>query len=405
MAADATLKEQVRDAIQGQPDRAAGTLDPRAGNPVATALEQYTASRLPEELADFLGRLALFYGMPFENLVPDESALPRESIRFFYIDANWLEALVDGAFSTGAHTRLDIRYHGVLQHTIRQATEVAAGKLRSDIRGDDPVAPPIDDTRLRAGFLMRSAAVSGWPGMEVSGFKTLLRSVNGFDASDPITAGTDRAEVVVGKSAIRLSLGANNTLDGLKSAINGSQTGVTATIVDTPEDKKPLRLEVRLSPPWDANTPPVLEVRTKAGTASTNILEPTKMQILRLDRVSPEVLLCVFPEVPDRIELNEPAEGLHFGMSVSNANPLQASVTLRNPNTGRLVSDASVPVPFRDASKRVVDAASLAAALRTALGSANIPVLDDTGTARPFLSADYAIQMVDPAHKEVISHA
>ncbi|HTF04001.1 MAG TPA: hypothetical protein VK826_08245, partial [Bacteroidia bacterium] len=56
---------------------------------------------MPQPLTDWLSRLALLYGVPFNYLVPDEGMLPPESIRFFYLDINWVEALVDGAFSIG----------------------------------------------------------------------------------------------------------------------------------------------------------------------------------------------------------------------------------------------------------------------------------------------------------------
>ncbi|KAA8903426.1 hypothetical protein FN846DRAFT_954010 [Sphaerosporella brunnea] len=38
-------------------------------------------------------------GVPAHYLIPDPSHLPRESLRFFHIDANWTEALIDGALS------------------------------------------------------------------------------------------------------------------------------------------------------------------------------------------------------------------------------------------------------------------------------------------------------------------
>src|SRR5262245_19805440 len=56
---------------------------------------------LPELLSRWLGRLRLLKGVPFNYLIPDEGMLPPESIRFFYLDMNWVDALLDGAFSIG----------------------------------------------------------------------------------------------------------------------------------------------------------------------------------------------------------------------------------------------------------------------------------------------------------------
>ncbi|MFE3859935.1 hypothetical protein ACFXPT_05815 [Streptomyces goshikiensis] len=53
---------------------------------------------------DALRRLEL---LSLSHLVPDPSALPAESIRFAYIDAEWVRAAVDGALSVGVGHTLD----------------------------------------------------------------------------------------------------------------------------------------------------------------------------------------------------------------------------------------------------------------------------------------------------------
>ena len=52
---------------------------------------------VPRELRGWLARLRLLEGVPFSYLVADEQLLPRESIRFFYLDRAWTDALVQGA--------------------------------------------------------------------------------------------------------------------------------------------------------------------------------------------------------------------------------------------------------------------------------------------------------------------
>jgi hypothetical protein len=41
--------------------------------------------------------------IPTHYLIPDPSFLQRESIKFFYIDTNWMDAFIDGALSIGNH--------------------------------------------------------------------------------------------------------------------------------------------------------------------------------------------------------------------------------------------------------------------------------------------------------------
>ena len=139
---------------------------------IASVLLQPTAPPIPGAVHDWLGQTALLFGVPFEHIAPDSRMLPTESIRFFYVDSNWIESLIDGAFSIGVHSDRDIRFHRVLQFRIRDEAAIAAGKLRDRQRGEDDSTPAVPaDTRIRAGFLLRSALVSGWPGLEVEAFE------------------------------------------------------------------------------------------------------------------------------------------------------------------------------------------------------------------------------------------
>ena len=54
-----------------------------------------------DSVVAWLTRLRLLEGVPFSYIVSSEEMLPNESIRFFHMDRNWLDALVDGALSTG----------------------------------------------------------------------------------------------------------------------------------------------------------------------------------------------------------------------------------------------------------------------------------------------------------------
>jgi hypothetical protein len=174
---------------------------------------EFQGSLLPEQVVQWLEQAALLYGVPFNNLVPSARLLPEESIRFFYADLNWIDALLDGALSVGIQSSRDALLQRLMRDPLHRTVNGVLHQVRERLRGVSPssAAPPA----LICGFVLRSAVVSGWPGLEVRAFSDAAR-----------------------------------------------------TMLITP---------------------------------------------LRLDRVSPSVLIGIFPEVPVAIELNEPSEGLVFG--------------------------------------------------------------------------------------------
>src|SRR3954463_6515722 len=67
-------------------------------------------SSMPAEIRNWLVRLRLLGGVPFANLVADTELLPEESIRWFYLDRRWTDAIVQGALSVGT-VNSDARTH------------------------------------------------------------------------------------------------------------------------------------------------------------------------------------------------------------------------------------------------------------------------------------------------------
>jgi len=107
---------------------------------------------LPEAIATWFADLELLKGIPFNYLVPDERLLPPESLRFFWVDSYWVDCLQDGAFSIGRVTSSDLK------------TDT---QTRSSTLG-----PRADE--LITGLLLHSEVVSGWPGLEVEGYSTII---------------------------------------------------------------------------------------------------------------------------------------------------------------------------------------------------------------------------------------
>ena len=75
--------------------------------PPSPAKEKIT---IADELVEWIARLALLYPVPFQYLVPHTSLLPQESLRFFHLDDNWVNALVDGALSIAVRSVRTARF-------------------------------------------------------------------------------------------------------------------------------------------------------------------------------------------------------------------------------------------------------------------------------------------------------
>jgi hypothetical protein len=198
-------------AAADRPAPAQALRDLLAREDVRQAIREHAGPDL-QAAARWLGRLCLLEGVPFPHLVPEPAVLPPESLRFFYLDRNWIEAAVDGALSVGAATGRDRMVSDALYVDVRDAAlrEAAAVRGGGPAAGGDPspTFPP-----HCAGLLLRSALVSGWPGLSVRGL---------------------------------------------------------------------------------------------AGGAP--------LPVLRMERLSGSVLLCLWAGVPDRVELAEPQQGLRFGV-------------------------------------------------------------------------------------------
>jgi hypothetical protein len=99
-----------------------------------------------ETVSSWLKQHFRLENIPFSYLVANSELLPLESIKFFYIDSNWLNCLMDGALSIGVH----IDYDTVINQEIKEA-----------------VKNSLQDSNPKVGFLLRSTMVSGWTNLTV----------------------------------------------------------------------------------------------------------------------------------------------------------------------------------------------------------------------------------------------
>jgi hypothetical protein len=108
------------------------------------------------------------YPVPFHYLVPHHSLLPAESLRFFHLDDNWVDALLDGALSIAIRDVANDRKASRAEMQSALSKIVYQHRLR--LQGKDPQWQPSESymSTPKSGFLLRSRVVSGWPGLEVT---------------------------------------------------------------------------------------------------------------------------------------------------------------------------------------------------------------------------------------------
>jgi hypothetical protein len=150
-----------------------------------------------------------------------------------------------------------------------------------------------------------------------------------------------------------------------------------------------------------AGYPGVEIVPTLAGAA---------VDILRMDRLSSDIMLVLFNGIPDRVEIKQPAEGLQFGI-VRGANPSTFRLSLRW--VGHTTQAADAPgdqidlanppqqppanplmldgLPMRTGTNQppgVIDVSGTRTAVITTMGTQYL------GPDETFTSAEFAVEMV-----------
>jgi hypothetical protein len=153
----------------------------------ARQIPQATRDETLEEVASWLARLVLLYGVPFPYLIPEEQMLPAGSLRFFFLDPIWIQCVVQGACSVGSNGYGDAMIDKAMNEWVQpnqpagndQANlpnRQAAG-IRDRLRLQyEAVALPEEAAFLHwplTGFLLRSPVVEGWRGLEVTAYRAM----------------------------------------------------------------------------------------------------------------------------------------------------------------------------------------------------------------------------------------
>lgn len=125
-------------------------------------LEEETAP-----LAAWLGKLLLLYPVPQDYLLPHPQLLPRESVRFFYLDENWQRAAFDGAVSLGLDSSRQADFNCVMERILYESTRKEMLAYRAALYGE---TVPGDDGGPKGGFMIRSHLVSSWPTLSLQAY-------------------------------------------------------------------------------------------------------------------------------------------------------------------------------------------------------------------------------------------
>ena len=122
------------------------------------------------------------------------------------------------------------------------------------------------------------------------------------------------------------------------------------------------------------------------------------VDVVRMDRLSPSILLYMVAGQIDHVVIREPSIGLHSGVDVDGQKPMRY-VTV--PDTapagtrpGDQLNTVSVQVPYRPDSPRVLRVNALADSLQSHLETNHANNGPD-GKALPFTAAEFALEMIE----------
>ena len=128
----------------------------------------------PAAVTAFLGRLSLLHGAPLSYLVPHVKLLERETLKFFYIDPQWIGALLGGALSVGRPNEIRVLLDKAAAGSFSAKIIAEARDVRKPApngTANPPIRGGATPTYAFTGFLMRSRILAGWPGLEVKAYR------------------------------------------------------------------------------------------------------------------------------------------------------------------------------------------------------------------------------------------
>lgn len=132
---------------------------------VVTALAQ-TEPDLQNAIALWLAKLTRLSSLPFSYLVPHPDCLPTSSIRFFYLDQSWIEALCAGALSISVRCAADRAIQTAFLPALMKNVQAQQEALLHRVYPNSPQL-----SQNLTGVLIRSQLISAWPKMVIKATK------------------------------------------------------------------------------------------------------------------------------------------------------------------------------------------------------------------------------------------
>ena len=93
--------------------------------------------------------------------------LPQESLRFFTLDDQWVDAFIDGAFSIGRSSTGELARDKTLFAYVNQQAKLHTKKIRTNRK---TALYAKNSSGELMGILLRSQVLSGWPNLQINGY-------------------------------------------------------------------------------------------------------------------------------------------------------------------------------------------------------------------------------------------
>lgn len=140
-------------------------------SPLNEKAQQFLSSASDEvdTISHHFAKLELFNFIPFNYLVPSATFLPVDSIRFFYINENWMRSLYNGATKVGVQHSLDEQINALFSQALRNKGRQVALNDRRKKLGFSELKTPLegDQSIVKAGLLIRSSFIASFPGISI----------------------------------------------------------------------------------------------------------------------------------------------------------------------------------------------------------------------------------------------
>ena len=122
-------------------------------------------------IIEALSELSLLYQVPFAYLVPSDTLLEENEIKFFYLDHSWIRILLDGACSIGRNAGIDYTNDTVFLEDIYRKAIGVNDEVRLKLQGKAPnvhgrCRQAGSSQEICTGFLLKSELVRAFRGLE-----------------------------------------------------------------------------------------------------------------------------------------------------------------------------------------------------------------------------------------------